>query len=442
MFEWTAQGYRFKEVFPTGLTIRTYLEYVTATFGIKKHMSFNCEVTRASWNQASSKWNIVIKHADGSAEVQDCNFIISCSGLFSTPNLPDINGIHSCKKPLFHTSQWSQNVDCQEKDIALIGTGSTGCQLAPALAHTAKSLTVYQRTPNWIAPNIFYNSLVPDEVNWLYDNMPYYWNWIRYGTFYKSLNFLRLQVRDQEWEASGGSVSEINAGLRAFLTNFMHEHFKDRPDLVAKMLPNVAPSVRRLVVDNGFYDAVLRDNVELVTNRIDRITETGILTTDGKERRFDMIVLGSGWKVSQYLWPVDYVGVEGMTLQKLWEKDGARSYLGMTMPHYPNLFTLYGPNHQPRAGSLFSCCEIWARYAVSSIVGIIERGAKSMELKREVFDEYQARLNLQAKKAIWETEGAGYFVNKHGRQGVNNPFTNAQYHPMIRQVNFDDYIVT
>jgi len=145
--------------------------------------------------------------------------------------------------------------------------------------------------------------------------------------------------------------------------------------------------------------------------------------------------------VAQYLWPIDYVGTEGMTLQKVWEKDGARSYFGMTMPNYPNLFTLYGPNHQPRAGSLFSCCEIWARYAVSWIVGIVEQGAKSMEIKREVFDNYNAMLDVQAKKAIWESEGSGYFINKHGRQGVNNPWTNGQYHPMVKAVDFGDYII-
>jgi 4-hydroxyacetophenone monooxygenase len=166
--------------------------------------------------------------------------------------------------------------------------------------------------------------------------------------------------------------------------------------------------VRRLVVDNGFYDALKRDNVGLITDNIETITETGIKTKDGKERKYDMIVLGAGFKTSQYLWPVDYTGTDGMTLTKAWKKDGARSYLGMTMPHYPNLFTLYGPNHQPRGGSLYSYGEMWARYAVASIAGMIERGARSMEIKKNVFDEYQASLDKGNKKIIWESEGAAY----------------------------------
>lgn len=257
----------------------------------------------------------------------------------------------------------------------------------------------------------------------------------------KSLNFQTLQVYDNSWREKGGIISKRNDDVRKALTEHIHDHFKDRPDLVSKLLPKQAPSVRRMVLDNGFYDTLLQDNVSLITSKIERITEKGILTKDGVEREFDIIILGAGFKVSQYLYPVDYIGTQGMTLQKAWKKDGARSYLGMTMPNYPNLFTLYGPNHQPRGGSLHSACEIWARYAVSSIVGIIERDAKSMELKREVFEEYNVRLDEQNKKNIWEEEGAGYFVNGFGRQQVNNPFRNDEYFRMVRKVNFEDYVV-
>lgn len=216
----------------------------------------------------------------------------------------------------------------------------------------------------------------------------------------------------------------------------------DRPDLMEKMMPKYAPMVRRLVVDNGFLEALKQDNVELVSDNIDCITEDGILNKDGKHRKFDMIVLGAGFKVSQYLWPVDYVGREGMTLTEAWKKDGARSYLGMSMPKYPNLFTLYGPNHQPRGGSLYSYGEMWARYAVASIVGMIERGAKSMEVKPDVFDRYQAKLDKGNEKLIWESAGSSYYVNGHGRQAVNMPWTTAEYHSMIRKPDFDDYNLT
>lgn len=276
-------------------------------------------------------------------------------------------------------------------------------------------------------------------MHWMCDHMPYYWHWYCYAAFHRSLHIAAMQYRDKEWEASGGHVNKRNDKLRENLLQYIERKLEGRPDLLAKVMPQMAPLVRRLVVDNGFYDTIKRDNVELVRDKIDRLTEKGIRTTDGKEREYDLIVLGAGFKTSQYLYPVDYVGTGGMTLQKAWEKDGARSYLGMTMKNYPNLFTLYGPNHQPRGGSLYSYGEMWARYAVACIVGMIERGAVAMEVKHDVFDSYQEKLDAANKRIIWESEGSSYYVNEHGRQAVNMPWTTAQYHPMIRKPNFDDF---
>lgn len=125
--------------------------------------------------------------------------------------------------------------------------------------------------------------------------------------------------------------------------------------------------VRRPPITNDFYDCLKQDHVELVTDGIDHITETGIMTVDGIHREFDLIVLGSGFmpfKMSS----INYIGRDGITLKETWAKDGARSYRGMVIPGYPNLFTLYGPNHQPRGGSMHSWAETWTRYAVSAIV--------------------------------------------------------------------------
>ncbi|RDW58498.1 hypothetical protein BP5796_12428 [Coleophoma crateriformis] len=270
------------------------------------------------------------------------------------------------------------------------------------------------------------------------EHLQYYWNWYCYANFFKSLGFTTLQSFDEAWRAKRGSISERNDNIRKALVEYYREYFTDRPDLVRKIMSTHAPQVRRKVVDNSFYSIIKQENVDRVTEIIDCITETGTKTKDCTERKFDMIVLG-GFKVSHYFWPLDYKGRDGMTLKKAWQKDGARSYLGMTMPQYPHFFSFYGPNHQPRAGSLHSFGERWARYVVSAIVGMIEEGYSSIEIKKEVFDEYNARLDAGNKNLIWESGGSGYFVNQHGRQAVNMPWTNAEYHPMVRKVNFDDF---
>jgi 4-hydroxyacetophenone monooxygenase len=436
------KNYPWKDFFAAGADLQKYIDYVATKWGVKEHIKFNTEVVAAKWDESKKVWNMTTQEKGGRKETTTCNAIVSAAGLFSTPNLPDIPGIHDFKGPLFHTAQWDHSTDYHGKNVAVIGTGSTGTQLTPMVAEGAKRLSVYMRTPQWIASYEGYRATVTEQMHWMCDHMPYYWHWYCYAAWFRSLQLANTQYHDPEWRAQGGLINKRNDFLRQSLTKFINEKFSDRPDLLAKVTPKIAPMVRRLVVDNGFYDALKRDNVSLITEDIERITEKGIKTVDGNEIEYDLIILGAGFKTSQYLWPVDYTGTQGMTLTKAWAKDGARSYLGMTMPHYPNLFTLYGPNHQPRGGSLYSYAEMWARYAVASIVGMIERGANSMEVKHDVFDAYQAKLDQGNKKIIWESEGSSYYVNEHGRQAVNMPWTTAEYHPMIIKPNFDDYDFT
>lgn len=177
--------------------------------------------------------------------------------------------------------------------------------------------------------------------------------------------------------------------------------------------------------------------MELVTDEIDGFTEKGIRTADGVEREFDMAILGTGFKVSQYFWPCKYVGRDGVTLEDLWNKDSPRSYLGLVMPGFPNFFSFYGPNHQPRLGGFYSWGEIWSRYTAESIIHLIENDKKSVECRKEVFDEYNTKLDAKAKELIWELDGHGYYVNEFGRQSVNAPWHTAEYHSMVSPDDFE-----
>jgi len=153
--------------------------------------------------------------------------------------------------------------------------------------------------------------------------------------------------------------------------------------------------------------------------------------------------LAAGFEVSRYMWPVKYVGREGVTLEDLWDKDGARAYLGMAIPRFPNLFIFYGPNAQPRAGGFLSWIEIWSRYIAQSVVMMIEGGFRSMEARQDVHDEYNERMDAAMKDLIWEREGptttTNYYVNKHGRQGVQMPWLLADYHELVIAPDPDDF---
>jgi 4-hydroxyacetophenone monooxygenase len=436
------KNYHWSEFFAARDETKRYLKHVAEKYEILPQFQYDTEVVAAKWDEERALWTATLRGKDGSEEQVTANVIVSGSGLFSTPNLPDIPGIESFEGEMFHTARWNHGYDFAGKKVALIGTGSSGTQLMPALAQGAEQLTIYQRTPNWIMALEGYRSPVSPEARWLFDNLPFYWNWYCYATFDTAMQLQGLHAYDREWQAQGGGINPRNDQVKAALTEYIEHKVGDDPVLLKKCMPSYPPLARRLVVDNGWYDALRRDNVELVTEPIERITPKGIVSADGEERQFDLIVLGAGFQTSRYLWPVKYEGRDGATLEKAWAKDGARSYLGISMPGFPNLFMFYGPNGQPRSGGFYSWAEVWARYSAGMIVKMIEGGFRSAEVKRDTFDSYNAELDEAMKEILWEREGAGgYYNNEFGRSGVNLPFLTEDYHAMVAEANPEDYLL-
>ena len=429
------KNYPWSEYFASQGEVKHYLKHVATQFGVIDKIEFGVELTTSTYDEKTSTWDVEMKGADGKITTAQANVVISAAGLFSTPKIPDIEGIDDFEGRIFHTADWDDSFDHAGAKLALIGNGSTGTQLMPRLAQEAEHLTVFQRTPQWISKMEGYREPVPAGVQWLFDTVPYYWNWYCYSSQMTTSGMQGAQEYDREWQKNGGAISQRNDGLRAALTEYIESKVGHDPELMAKCLPDYAPLARRLVVDNGWYDALLQDNVDLETSGISRITANGIVSNSGEEVQVDAIALAAGFEVARYMWPVDYIGRGGVTLEDVWDKDGARAYLGMTLPGFPNLFIFYGPNAQPRAGGFLSWIEIWSRYVAQSVVMMIEKDIRSMEPKQSVFEDYNERMDIAMKDLIWEHEGprntTNYYVNQHGRQGVQMPWLLADYHAWV-----------
>ena len=435
------KNYRWPEFYSRGFENIRYLNEVIDRFGLREHIRLDTDLTSAVWHESEAKWELGL-HAkkDGSLSHADVNVLISGSGLFATPNLADIEGLEQFKGRVVHTTSWDHDYDLEGKQVALIGTGSSGTQLAGYVAGKADKLTIYQRTPSWFSGISNYFDPVPDELHWLFENVPYYWNWFCFAGSHSMLNLQPGQVIDREWQKAGGQISRINDEFRKVTVKYIEDSLAGRPDLIEKCTPQYAPLGRRMVVDGGWFKTLKRDNVELVTDPIARVDDHAIVTSEGKTRPVDLIILGSGFKVSKFLWPVAYRGRDDITLEQAWAKDGARAYLGMVMPGFPNFFILYGPNGQPRTGSFHGWAEIWARYAASAVVEMIERDASSIECRSDVFDRYNEELDKEYQHLIWETEGKGsYHVNEFGRAAVSIPWPVDIYHSWVKRADPDDY---
>lgn len=433
------KNYPWSEFFAARDETLAYLNTVVDKYGLRDAMTFDTELVAAEWREEASRWRLSLRSGGGQVRVVDADIVISATGLFNKPKRPDIAGLDSFKGRIFHTTEWDRGFDTAGKRVALIGTGSTGAQLAPIVAQAAAHLTIYQRTPEWVMAFENYKVKMTPEVRWLFDTVPYYWNWYCFSSHLTGQSMQGLQYRDPAWEAQGGRINPRNDKVREVLTDYIRSKVGGDPDLVARLTPEHAPLVRRLVVDSGFYDTIMRDNVELVSDGIDRVTPEGIRTKDGTERPFDLIALGTGFETAEYFWPTDYRGRNGARLEKIWEKDGARSYLGITMPDFPNFFIFYGPNGSPRSGGFYSWAEVWARYVCGAIVGMIEGGHRTIEVKREVHEAYNAKMDEAMRNLIWEIGGASYYVNAHGRSGIFMPWETQDYHAMVKAADLDDF---
>lgn len=436
------KNYPWPEYFASQKEVKKYLEHVAKTFGVYEHIVFDIELKSARFRDEDQSWELELEDQDGRRETVPANVVVSAAGQFSTPRRPDIPGVDGYKGAFFHTTAWDDDYDFAGKRIAVIGNGSTGVQLMPKLAQSASQTYAFQRTPQWISPMEGYRESISPEIRWLFDNMPHYWNWYCYHTQVTTSGMQLAQEYDPAWQDAGGLISERNDGLRKNLTEYIESKVSHRTDLLANLVPDYAPLARRLVVDNGWYDALLRDNVELVTTGIERFTTSGVITGDGREIELDAVAFAGGFDVSKYLFPAEYTGRGGVTMASAWSKDGPRAYLGMAVPNFPNLFVFYGPNAQARSGAFLSWIEIWSRYAAQGIVHLLEHGHRSMVVREEVFTDYNERLDEATKGLIWEREGPAnrnYYVNEHGRQNVNWPWRNEHYFELVERLNPEDY---
>lgn len=369
--------------------------------------------------------------------------VITAVGQLNRPNLAPARGIESYQRPWFHSAKWDSSVDLSNKRVAVVGTGASAMQFLPAVADTAAHVTVFQRSPQWVRPNADYHREVCAETRWLMDNVPHYARWYRFGLFWRfGDGLLRTLRRDPEWEHPERSMNRSNDRHRRQLTEHLERELASRPDLVAKCLPDYPPYGKRILVDNHWYATLRRDNVELVTAAVDRVTATGIIDADGDVREFDAIILATGFEAGRLLAPIEIRGRSGAPLREIWGDDDPRAYLGITVPDYPNLFVLVGPNtFVAHGGSIIFQVECAMRHVTGALVHMCENEIASVEVRRDVHDDYNARVDTEHEQLVWSHPGMRtWYRNAAGRVFSPMPWRFVDYWQMTHDFDPADYV--
>jgi 4-hydroxyacetophenone monooxygenase len=256
-----------------------YVKDIVATSSLGDRLQCNTTVEAMMWNDARATWDLDVRRGDGSTERLSANVVIGAAGLLRIAKLPNIDGIRDFAGPSFHSTHWNHDIDLTGKRVAVIGAGASANQIVPAIAPIADEVLIYQRTPHWMLSHPQYGKALSGTERLLIDKIPTYLSWFRFRQFWQIGDAILPTLRiDPDWPYPEQSVNAANAKLRSQLTEYIKMQLGDRPELIEKVLPQYPPYGKRMLLDNGWYQALLRDDVRLITTPIERITADGITT--------------------------------------------------------------------------------------------------------------------------------------------------------------------
>ncbi len=444
LYSYSFAPYDWSMYFALRDELHAYLEHVADKFGLRSHIRFGTEVKAAAYDEAEQRWQVNVAKTGGAQEVLNANVVISAVGIFNPIKMPNIKGLERFAGPSFHSAQWPAGLDLTGKRVAIIGNGASALQIGPEIQHQVASLTIFQRSSHWIAPNPQFRQMIPESIRFLLREVPLYrlWYRLRLGWTFGDRLHTALQ-KDPAWPHADRSMNAINDSHRAYFTRYIHSEVGDRTDLLDKVVPPYPPFGKRMLMDNGWYRMLRNERVKLVAEPIVEILPDRIVTRDGTEYHADVLVIATGFDVLRFLTSFDVRGRGGRNLREAWDDDDARAYLGLAMPGFPNFFCLYGPNLQPgHGGSIMFVIEMQMRYVMDLLRQMLNRRIGAVECRRDVHDDYNQRIDEAHKNMVWTHPGLEtYYRNERGRVVVNSPFRNATFYDMTRAAKLDEFVV-
>jgi cation diffusion facilitator CzcD-associated flavoprotein CzcO len=389
--------------------ILAYLETVADDFDLRRHLMLGTAVRKMVWNEEALHWEVTVDR-DGAERTIFADVVVSAVGLFHSVKYPDILGLTDFSGDVMHTAHWDPTVELAGKRVAVIGTGASGVQVVPELAATAAQLTVFQRTPPWMVPK-------PDRpfsAEELARFRRYPWSTLRERwRLWKLQHDNTALTPDHPQLAAVQEVSE----------NFLRRHVADEW-LRDALTPRYPFRCKRVLLGEKYYLALQSEHVELVTDPIERVTSTSVVTAGGNVVDVDTIVLATGFETSSYLSGLDVIGIGGESLHNRWGLD-PRAYLGVAVSGFPNFFMLYGPNTNQGANSIIYILEAGARMVASATARLARRGGY-LDVRPDVENRFNDQISADLEQTIW-TRCDSYYRSPTGRIVTQWPHSELDY---------------
>jgi cation diffusion facilitator CzcD-associated flavoprotein CzcO len=400
--------------------IQAYLEDVAQRHGVLERMRTGTEVTAARWDEERGRWRLETSTGSHEADV-----LITACGQLSVPTVPPIPGLESFEGPAFHTAQWRHDVELAGRRVAVVGTGCSAIQVVPAIQPTVEHVDVYQRSPGWAIPKLDF--AYSERAQRLFARWPVLQRLDRAAIF-AFMEIGAAALTSQRWMRR-----PFRAVARHQITRAI-----DNADLRGKVTPSDEIGCKRIMLTDDWYPTLTKANVELVVDRIAEVTPTGIRTADGHERPADVLVLATGFKTHGFVAPMDVVGAGGRSLAQEWAAL-PRAYLGVTVPGFPNLFLLYGPNTNGGTGSVIYTIEAGMGHVIAALRELDRAGASRIEVRREAVEDFDRELRAALAATVWHTGCTSWYVDADGNDPNQWPWLWSTYRRRTARIDAGTY---
>lgn len=382
--------------FSPGPEIRSYFEDVARRHGLDAVTRFGEEV-------------VSCEHADGRWQIQtslgrhdEADVVLAATGVLHHPNLPDLPGLETFSGPAFHSARWDHDAAVDGRRVGVVGTGSTAVQITSALVDRVDRFTLFQRTAQWIMPQ--QNPAYSDEEKESFRRDP--------STLARSREeYARLFT-----DGFANALVDADSPAMHMLEDMCRAHLEEKvtdPALRERLRPSYRAACKRLIVSADFYDAIQRPNAELVTAPIERVEPAGVRTADGALHELDVLVLATGFRVDRFVRPIRVVGPGGVDLDDVWT-DGPTAYLSVSVPGFPNLFLLNGPNGPVGNFSLIDVAECQVDYILQLLDRLGPDGRLGISATAEATERLEARRVEAARSTIWMSGCRSWYLDARG----------------------------
>jgi len=391
-------------------------------YNLRAFCRLNTEVLAAHYQAERCLWQLQLQDQS----ILEAQFVIFASGPLHIPQIPDILGIEKFQGKVFHSAQWDRAYDLTGKNVASIGTGGSAIQYIPEIAPQCKHLYVMQRTAAWVIPR--------DER--AYPNLE--------KKLFKKYDWFRKPHRARlYWSNESRVVPIVKPGIMKFtqkLAELLIKYEVKNPELAKKLTPDYIMGCKRILVSNKYFPTFNRHNVELVTEKIQELTEHIIITQDGKERPIDCLIYGTGFITDPRIYMKNFqcTGLDGVELNEMW-KQGAESYYGICVKDFPNLFQLLGPNTLLAHNSVIFMIEAQVEYILQLMQLVDQSQSDAIMVKDQAQDAFNQQVQHMFEKTVWQFGCVSWYQQEGGKNFALWPTYTWKYWLKTKKPNAADY---